>query len=62
MDNKGHFTRAEIKDIGNSVIDYFISNIEILKYDLRLTYWPFTEISDHRPIELTLQSKSNGTY
>ena len=46
MDNKGYFTREETKDIGNSVIDYFISNIEILKYDLRLTYWPFTEISD----------------
>ena len=62
MDNKGHFTRAKTKDIGNSVIDYFISNIEILKYDLRLTYWPFIEISDHRPTKLTLQSKSNGTY
>ena len=62
MDNKGHFTRAETKDIGNSVLDYFISNIEILKYDLRLKYWPFTEISDHRPIELTLQYKSKGTF
>ena len=62
MDNKGHFTRAETKDIGNLVLDYFISNIEILIYDLRLTYWPLTEISDHRSIELTLQSKSNGTF
>ena len=59
VDNKGHFKRVETKDIGNLVIDYFISNIEILKYDLRLKYWPFTKISDRRPSELTSQSKSN---
>ena len=50
IDNKGEFTRAETKDVGNSVLDYFISNPELTKYELAIKYWPFNDLSDHRPI------------
>ena len=50
IDNKGEFTRAEIKDVGNSVLDYFISNLELTKYELAIKYWPFNDLSNHRPI------------
>ena len=50
IDNKGEFTRAETKDVGNSVLDYFISNSKLTKYELAIKYWPFNDLSDHRPI------------
>ena len=50
IDNKGEFIRAETKDVGNSVLDYFISNLELTKYELVIKYWPFNDLSDHRPI------------
>ena len=50
IDNKGEFTRAETKDVGNSVLYYFISNLELTKYELAIKYWPFDDLSDHRPI------------
>ena len=50
IDNKGDFTRAETKDVGNLVLDYFISNPELTKYELVIKYWPFNDLSNHRLI------------
>ena len=40
----------EWKDVGNSVLDYFISNPKLTKYELAIKYWPFNDLSNHRPI------------
>ena len=50
IDNKGEFTKAKTKDVGNLVLDYFISNLELTKYELAIKYWSFNDLSNHRPI------------